>query len=175
MGMCLAMSKGRACNRPVNRLLRRWSAMCLASFVRCRVRWVVSELNPSDRDSQRAEHVTAQSTPHWRPRHRAWCELQEGGAPNAEQRSAPGAEDYHEGLQWWALPTRGGIGVPTYPARLRAEEAGYTVGHGTKLFAAVQYIYGHLHLPLLRAKRALQGWRRLAPEKQRRPVPFAAL
>eukprot|EP00971_Amphidinium_carterae_P337874 6474934-Amphidinium_carterae.1 len=55
------------------------------------------------------------------------------------------------------------------------QEAGFRVGQGTKLLAAVQYTYGHLHMPLMRARRALQGWHRLAPEKQSRPIPFAAL
>ena len=53
LGMVLALEKGRCCDPKVLVNLRRWAAYLLGSFSRARVRWVVSELCPSDEDSRR--------------------------------------------------------------------------------------------------------------------------
>ena len=66
LGMVLALEKGRCANRPVLQLLRRWSSYVLSSFSRTRVRWVVSELCPSDADSRRFGPPPGRGPP-WAP------------------------------------------------------------------------------------------------------------
>ena len=53
LGVVLALEKGRCSDPKVLVNLRRWAAYLLGSSSRARVRWVVSELCPSDEDSRR--------------------------------------------------------------------------------------------------------------------------
>ena len=55
LGVTLAFEKGRAANVKMSSLCRKWGALCLTANIRSRVRWIASELNPSDEDSRRFE------------------------------------------------------------------------------------------------------------------------
>ena len=48
LGIALAWDKGRASDPRINYLLRRVCAYCLATQIRVRCRWIMSEINPSD-------------------------------------------------------------------------------------------------------------------------------
>lgn len=48
LALCLALEKGRAADPRLLRLCRSWGAFLLATGSRARVRWIASELNPSD-------------------------------------------------------------------------------------------------------------------------------
>ena len=55
--MCFALEKGRADDPAVLNICRRWGALSSACNIRTRVRWLPSELNPSDQDSRRWEYM----------------------------------------------------------------------------------------------------------------------
>ena len=52
MSVVLALEKGRAADRKLLFICRRWSAHVLAANIRARLRWIPSEGNPSDEDSR---------------------------------------------------------------------------------------------------------------------------
>jgi hypothetical protein len=55
LGICCAFEKGRPSDWKLLPILRRWGAICVACQLSIRVRWIASELNPSDQDSRRFE------------------------------------------------------------------------------------------------------------------------
>ena len=52
LGVVLALEKGRAHNRAMLMGCRKWASYLLCSFSRARVRWIASEVNPTDEPSR---------------------------------------------------------------------------------------------------------------------------
>ena len=78
MGVVLACQKGRCCNYPLLRIIRRISAHALAAGIRVYVRWIPSELNVADKDSRFFEP--------------AQHDIKTGSGPRAKQE---GSESVH--------------------------------------------------------------------------------
>eukprot|EP00971_Amphidinium_carterae_P098967 1957038-Amphidinium_carterae.1 len=102
MSVTLAVEKGRCHDPQMLSLIRRLSAMTLAAHSRLRVRWVPSELNPSDFAS-RLYHAAVKQSPErptpgcWRPRHRAFGELSIPGNGSSVQRATEASAHTQEG------------------------------------------------------------------------------
>ena len=61
LGNALAVEKGRCGDPKMLNLLRRWSAYCIAGSCRVRMRWIPSEVNPSDAESRMKDTVSHHS------------------------------------------------------------------------------------------------------------------
>ena len=111
--MCFALEKGRADDPAVLNICRRWGALTLACNIRTRVRWLPSELNPSDKDSRRWEHM---------------CRPVPGGKEvratplrASDARASPSANNFALLEEHVGRPVPGGKGARATP--LRASDA----------------------------------------------------